>query len=81
MENEMKHSNVVDTIIAMINVIPDGNANMRGSVEFLVNSTDAMALVPWLNQWNEEKQGFFNGVWSITADREGIRIIFLSTGM
>lgn len=74
-----------ETIKAMILAIPDGNANMRGSVEFFMWNDDMMALVPWLNEWNKTKEGKFNGRWEFRSLPKihsfDFRLIFHSTGM
>lgn len=75
----------VAVIKCMIDAIPDGNANMRGAVEFFVTGEDMMELTPWLNEWNKNKEGMFNGRWLVKPSKKDagfpFRIIFYSTGM
>jgi ribonuclease HI len=75
-------SNKVSTIKAMIEAIPDGNANMRQSVQFFVDSNDMMELIPWLNEWNKTKEGKFNGRWGFLPHLKKDFILYLrATGM
>lgn len=73
---------VVETIKGMIKAIPDGNANMRGRINFFVRSDELLEITPWLNQWNEKKEGKFNGRWDVLPrEPDYFCIYFRATGM